>query len=183
MRVGGKGDERGREYMHACMLSCFICVWLWNAMDCSPPDPSVYGILQARKLKWGVPGAVWRQRRDPQRLPMARTRCLRRRPKSGWSARCKCIRVFSSESTLHQMAKGLELQLHNSPSNEYSELISFRNEWFDLLAEQGTAEQEFFLTPPFESVSGQRRPRQYWSSYWLPYGLQQCRCGEGEKWS
>ena len=64
------------------------------------------------------------------------------------------IRVFSSESTGHQMAKGLELQLHNSPSNEYSELISCRNEWFDLLAEEGTAEQEFFLTPPFESISG-----------------------------
>ena len=57
-------------------------------------------------------------------------------------------RLFASD------AKVLELQLHNSPSNEYWELISFRNEWFDLLAEQGTAEQEFFLTPQFESISG-----------------------------
>ena len=30
---------------------------------------------------------------------------------------------------------------------------------------------------------GQRRPRQYWSSCWLPYGLQQWSCGQGEKWS
>ena len=36
------------------------------------------------------------------------------------------------------MAKVLELQLQISPSNEYSELISFRIDWFDLLAVQGT---------------------------------------------
>ena len=34
----------------------------------------------------------------------------------------------------HQVAKILELQLHISPSNEYSGLISFRIDWFDLLA-------------------------------------------------
>ena len=32
----------------------------------------------------------------------------------------------------------MELQLHNSHSNEYSGLISFRIGWFDLLAIQGT---------------------------------------------
>ena len=51
-------------------------------------------------------------------------------------------RVFSSESALHQVAKVLELQLqlqHSfSPSSEYSGLISFRIDWFDLLAVQGT---------------------------------------------
>ena len=36
------------------------------------------------------------------------------------------------------MAKVSELQLHNSHSNEYSGLISFRIDWFDLLAVQGT---------------------------------------------
>ena len=36
------------------------------------------------------------------------------------------------------VAKVLELQLHISPSNEYSVLISFRIDWFDLLAVQGT---------------------------------------------
>ena len=46
------------------------------------------------------------------------------------------IRVFSSESDSHQVAKVLEHQI--SPSNEYSGLISFRNDWFDLLALQGT---------------------------------------------
>ena len=32
----------------------------------------------------------------------------------------------------------MELQLNISPSNEYSGLISFRIDWFDLLAVQGT---------------------------------------------
>ena len=36
------------------------------------------------------------------------------------------------------MAKVLELQLQHSPSNEYSGLISFRIDWLDLLAVQGT---------------------------------------------
>ena len=36
------------------------------------------------------------------------------------------------------MAKVLELQFQISPSNEYSVLISFRIDWFDLLAVPGT---------------------------------------------
>ena len=36
------------------------------------------------------------------------------------------------------MTKILELQLYISPSNEYSGLISFKIDWFDLLAVQGT---------------------------------------------
>ena len=40
-------------------------------------------------------------------------------------------------SSSHQVAKVLELQLQH-PSNEYSGLISFRMDWLDLLAVQGT---------------------------------------------
>ena len=36
------------------------------------------------------------------------------------------------------MTKILELQLQHQSSNEYSGLISFRIDWFDLLAVQGT---------------------------------------------
>ena len=28
------------------------CLTLGNPIDCSPPDSSVHGILQARKLEW-----------------------------------------------------------------------------------------------------------------------------------
>ena len=49
------------------------------------------------------------------------------------------IRVFSSESVLrHQVAKYWSFSFSISPSNEYSGLISFRVDWFDLLAIQGT---------------------------------------------
>ena len=47
------------------------------------------------------------------------------------------IRVFSSVSSSYQVAKVLKSQ-YFSPSNEYSELISFRIDWLDLLAVQGT---------------------------------------------
>ena len=49
------------------------------------------------------------------------------------------IRVFSNESVLHiRWPKYLSLRFSISPSNEYSGLISFRIDWFDLLAVQGT---------------------------------------------
>ena len=45
------------------------------------------------------------------------------------------IRVFSNESALHiRWSKYWSFSFSISPSNEYSGLISFRNDWFDLLA-------------------------------------------------
>ena len=41
-------------------------------------------------------------------------------------------------SSLHQMAKVLEFQLQHQSFSEYSGLISFRMDWLDLLALQGT---------------------------------------------
>ena len=47
------------------------------------------------------------------------------------------IRVFSNESVLHiRWPKYWCFSLNISPSNEYSALISFRIDWFDLLAVQ-----------------------------------------------
>ena len=49
------------------------------------------------------------------------------------------IRVFSSESTLLiRWPKYWTFSFSISPSNEYSGLISFRRDWFDLLAVLGT---------------------------------------------
>ena len=49
------------------------------------------------------------------------------------------IRVFSNESTLHmRWPKYQSFSFNISPSNEYSGLISFRMDWLDLLAVQGT---------------------------------------------
>ena len=49
------------------------------------------------------------------------------------------IRVFSNESTLHiRWPKYWSFSFSISPSNDYSGLISFRMDWLDLLAAQGT---------------------------------------------
>ena len=49
------------------------------------------------------------------------------------------IRVFSNESVLHiRWEKYWSFSFSISPSNEYSGLISFRIDWLDLLAIQGT---------------------------------------------
>ena len=49
------------------------------------------------------------------------------------------IRVFSNESTLHmKWPKYWSFSFSISPSNEHPGLISFRMDWLDLLAVQGT---------------------------------------------
>ena len=49
------------------------------------------------------------------------------------------IRVFSKKSVLHtRWSKYWSFSFSISPSNEYSGLISFRMDWLDLLAVQGT---------------------------------------------
>jgi len=49
------------------------------------------------------------------------------------------IRVFSSESALHiKWPKYWSFSFSISPSNEYSGLMSFGIDWFDLFAVQGT---------------------------------------------
>ena len=50
------------------------------------------------------------------------------------------IRVFSNESVLIRGTKYWSFSFRISPSNEYSGLISFRIDWLDLLAVQGTLE-------------------------------------------
>ena len=49
------------------------------------------------------------------------------------------IRVFSNDLALHiWWTKYWSFSFSTSPSNEYSGLISFKIDWFDLLAVQGT---------------------------------------------
>ena len=58
------------------------------------------------------------------------------------------IRVFSNELALHiRWPKYWNFSFSISPSKEYSGLISFRIDWFDLLAVQGTLKSllQFFL--------------------------------------
>ena len=57
------------------------------------------------------------------------------------------IRVFSNESLLHiRWPKYWSLSFTISPSNDYSGLISFRMDWLDLLAVQGTLKSLYNTT-------------------------------------
>ena len=61
------------------------------------------------------------------------------------------IRVFSNESALHmRWPKYWSFSFNISPSNEHSGLISFRMDWLDLLAVQGTLKS---LPPQFKSIN------------------------------
>ena len=60
------------------------------------------------------------------------------------------FRIFSNESVLRiRWPKYWSFSI--SPSNEFSGLISFRMDWLDLLAVQGTRESS--PTPQFKSIS------------------------------
>ena len=62
------------------------------------------------------------------------------------------IRVFSSESAVHiRWPKYWSFSISISPSSEYSGLISFRMDWLDLLAVQGTLKSS--LAPQFKSIN------------------------------
>ena len=62
------------------------------------------------------------------------------------------ISVFSNESVLCiRCPKYWSFSFSNSTSNEYSGLISFRMDWFDLLAVQGTFKSS--PIPQFKSIS------------------------------
>ena len=62
------------------------------------------------------------------------------------------IRVFSSESSLHmRWPKYWSFSFSISPSKEHPRLISFRMDWLDLLAVQGTLESS--PTPQFKSIN------------------------------
>ena len=62
------------------------------------------------------------------------------------------IRVFSNESALRvRQPKYWSFSFNISPSNEHPGLISFKMDWLDLLAVQGT--QESSPAPQFKSIS------------------------------
>ena len=85
------------------------------------------------------------------------------------------IRVFSSESALHiRWPKYWSFSFNISASNEYSGLISFRMDWLDLLAVQGTLKSllqhpsskasiflalSFLYSPTFTSI------HEYWKNH------------------
>ena len=112
------------------------CMTLCNSMDCSTPGLPVHHQLPEftkTHVLW-VGNAI-----QPSH------------PLSSPSSIFPRFRVFSNESVLRiRWPKYWNLSVSISPSNGYSGLISFRMDWLDLLAVQGT--QESSPTPHFKSI-------------------------------
>ena len=88
------------------------------------------------------------------------------------------IRVFSNESVLCiRWPKYWSFSFSISPSNEYSGLISFRMDWFDLLAFQGTlksllqhqSSKHQFFGAQLSQQSNSHIIHDYWKNHGFDY--------------
>ena len=102
-----------------------LCLTLCNPMGCSTPGlPVHHQLLEFTHVQW-VGDAI--QPSHPLSSPSPPAFNLSQHQG-----------LFQWVSSLHQVAKGLEFQIHHRPSSEQPGLISFRMDWLDLLAVQGT---------------------------------------------
>ena len=118
---------------------------MYDSMDCSLPGSSVHGIFQARILEW-VAISFNRSLLKLMSVEsvMPSNHLILCCPLLLLPSIFPSIRVFSKESVLHiRWPKYWSFSISLSPSNEYSGLISFRIDWFDLLVVQGTVKSLF----------------------------------------
>ena len=115
-------------------LHCFCCsvpescLTLCDPMDRNPPQAPLSSTISQSSLKFIFINMV-----------MLSNHLLLCCPLLLLPSVFPSIRVFFSESALHiRWPKDWSFSFTISPSDEYSGLISFRMDWFDLLAVQGT---------------------------------------------
>ena len=113
--------------MYCCCSVAKLCLTLCNPMDCSTPGFTVlhYFLEFAQFHVHWVSDTI----QPSQSLLPLSPPALNLSQHQG---------LFQWVSYLHQMAKVLELSFSISLSNQYSELIVIKIDWFDLLAVQGT---------------------------------------------
>ena len=141
-----------------------LCPTLCDPMDCSTPGFPVHHQLQepTQTHVHRVGDAI-----QPHPLILSHSLLF---PPSIFPS----IRVFSNESVLHiRWPKYWSFSFSISLSNEYSGLISFRMDWLDLLAVQGTLKSlsnttvqkhqffgaQFFYSPTLTSI------HDYWKNH------------------
>ena len=108
-------------------LAAQSCPTLWDPVDCSKPGiPSISNSQSLLKLM-SIESVIPSNHLILCPSPFSPTFKLSQHQS-----------LFQWVGSSHQVAKVLQLRpQHISPSNEYSGLISFRMDWFDLLAVQG----------------------------------------------
>ena len=116
------------QNVHCCFSVVESCLTLWNPMDWSKPGFPV--LHSPRVCSNSCPLSQWCHLTG--HLILYAPLLL---PPSIFPS----IRVFSNESFLPiRRPNYWSFSFKISPSNEYSGLISFRIDWFDILAVQGT---------------------------------------------
>jgi len=116
----------GWDLVPCCSITQ-LCPTLCNPMDCSTPGSLSFTISQSLLKLMSIQSVML-----SNHLILC---CPLLLPPSIFLS----IRVFSNESVLPiQRPKYWSFSFSISPSNEYSGLISFMMDWFDLLAVQGT---------------------------------------------
>ena len=121
------GSEVVAAVSHCCFAVAQSCPTLCDPMACSTPGPPSFTVSQSLFRFMSL------------ELVMPSNRLILRCPLLLLPSILPSIRVFSSESGLHiRWSKYQSFSFSISPSNEYSGLISFRMDWLDLLAVQGT---------------------------------------------
>ena len=129
-------------YTASLFIFCYcsvaqLCLTLCDPMDCSTPG---FPVLH---YPWSLLKLTSIASRMPSNL------CC---PHLLLPSIFSSIRVFSNElALLIRWPKYWSFNFSIIPSNEYLELVSFRIDWFDLLAIQGTL-QESSPAPQFKSI-------------------------------
>ena len=115
------------QLSYCCCSAAQSCLTLCNPMDCSTPGLPVHHYLPQSLKPMSIESVM-----PSNHLILCRTLLL-------LPSIFPSIRVFSNESVLRiRRPKYWSFSFNISPSNAYSGLISFRIDWFDLLAVQGT---------------------------------------------
>ena len=117
------------------------CLTLWDPMNCSMPGLPVHHQLP----EFTQTHVHW--------VSMPSNHLVLCRPLLLLPSIFSRIRVFSNESALHiRWPKYYTFSFSICPSSENPGMISFRMDWFNLLAVKGTT-QESSPTPQFKSIN------------------------------
>ena len=146
------------------------CPTLFNPMDCTTPGLPVHHQL----LELTQTHVHWLSDAIQPSHPLS--------PSSPLPSVFLSIRVFPNKSTLC-IKRPNDWNFSISPSNEYTRLISFRTDWFDLLAVHGTLKsilqhhrhQYFGALPSLWSNSPSILD--YWKDHCLDY-MDLCQQGD-----